>query len=159
MTLTEIVSYPDDSGRDILDELYATLYEKDKYDTAYKRHLQFIIKAVEKVSQSKLSDISDQDTSLTLEIDGQQYTETYTIVKALRKQPIYELRCKFNNNEHLRLLFFEHYFSGTRYIIFTKIFTKSWDPPSDETDVLRDASYEIYKMIRQNPAEYLGEDE
>lgn len=118
-----------------------------------------IITAQTKLRTSQLNDIANRYTTLTISVDGSDYTRRYEVVKTLRKQPIYELRYGFDNNKHLRLLFFPYYYNDIRYLVFTKVFIKTLNPKFDPTDKLRDESYDIYKLVRSNHEEYFGEDD
>jgi len=145
----------DENDADSVGDFIETLAIKSENDREAKMHLLFIDQAFSLLSNQPIETLVNNRTTMTITIDGQKRTKSYTLVKPLRVVPIYELRYALDGNEHIRFLFFPFVYEGQSNYIFVKCFKKTRIPPVDETDVMRDLAYQMYLKIRRNPQIYL----
>ena len=107
------------------------------------------------LSVQSLENLINTRSEITITFNGEQRTRSYHLVKPLRVTPVYELRYGINRNEHLRFLFFPFEFKGISTYVFVKCFVKTRVPNIDETDIMRDLTYEMYKKVKSDPEYYL----
>lgn len=150
-----ILIIKDENGVDSVGDFIENLARQSKTDWEAKMHLLFINRAFRLLSTQPLDDLLNNKTTMTITISGQKRTKSYTLVKPLRLAPIYELRYALNGNQHIRFLFFPFIYKGQSNYIFVKCFIKTRKPPFDETDAMRDLTYQMYLKVRQNPQNYL----
>lgn len=100
--------------------------------------------------------------TLTVTIDGKEYTKSFELIKPLRKENIYELRIDFNNDFeedpfewHFRVIFFPYVFSGDLFHCFVYPFEKTQQVRFNLTDLYRDKAYTLYYDLLQNPGKYI----
>lgn len=74
-------------------------------------------------------------------------------------KPIYELRYAMNENEHLRFTFFPFLYDGIESYVFVKVFTKTLVPPVNETNKMRDLTFQMYLRVFEDPKLYLEGEE
>lgn len=151
----KLVMINDENGEDIVGDFLNDLYESSKYSHTDKLHLMFLHSAFNLLSVQPLEKLMQSRTEMTITLNGEQRTKVYHLVKPLRVKPIYELRYAMNRNEHLRLLFFPIKRKGQSYYVFVKCFIKTRNPKVDETDLMRDLTYQMYLQVKQNPKDYL----
>ncbi len=60
-----------------------------------------------------------------------------------------------NGNEHLRFLFFPIEFKGQSNYVFVKCLIKTRIPNVDETNHMRDLTFQMYKKGKQDPGYYI----
>ncbi len=153
-----IIAIADENEQELVSEFMEQLAEESLHSFEAKMHYLFIQRAFELLSITPLEHLL-QSTELTIKIDGQYRTKRYQIVKPLRVEPIYELRYAMNGNEHLRFTFFPFNYNGSDSYIFVKVFKKTRIPPINETDKMRDLTFEMFKKVSQEPKLYLEGDE
>lgn len=145
----------DENNRDMVGEFLSQLYEESLYSNEAKLHLMFLQSALNLLSVQPLESLLNTRTELTITLNGHPRTKRYELVKPLKVPPIYELRYAMNQNEHLRFLFFPFLHKGESNYIFVKYFKKTLNPKVDETNIMRDLTYEMYKRVCLDPEYYL----
>ncbi|WP_188737192.1 hypothetical protein [Oceanobacillus neutriphilus] len=145
----------DENDQNVVGEYLQNLYEKSKLSPKAKLHLMFLNSAFNLLSVQTLESLINKRTELTITLNGEQRTKHYHLVKPLRLIPIYELRYAMNGNEHLRFLFFPFQHRRQHYYVFVKCFIKMRTPRIDETDKMRNLTFEMYKRVKKNPEYYL----
>lgn len=120
-----------------------------------KLHLMFLNSAFNLLSVQSLENLINTRSEITITFNGEQRAKSYHLVKLLRVIPIYELRYAMNGNKHLRFLFFSFEHKGQSYYVFVKCFVKTRVPNVDETDLMRDLTFQMYKRVKENPEYYL----
>lgn len=154
----QIITIADQNGLDSVGEYLDTLLEQSITDVEAKVHYTFIQLAFNKLSIGNLRTLCREKTQLDIRINNQPRTKRYQLVKLLGVTPVYELRYGINHNEHLRLLFFPILHNGNSYYVFTKAFIKTLVPDKDETDDMRDLTYQMYTEVIQEPNKFLEDD-
>ncbi len=150
-----ILTIDDENGINLVEEFFTRLGEKSKTSKEAKMHLMFLNSAFNLLSVNLLKDLLKEKTEITITIDGKERTKSYQLIKPLRVRPIYELRYAVNGNEHLRFLFFPIAHKGRSNYVFVKCFLKTRDPNVDDTDKMRDLTFEMYKRVKRNPEYYI----
>lgn len=154
-----IITMLDENNQDVVGGFLSQLSQESKYSEEAKLHLMFLQSALNLLSVQPLEDLLNKKTEITITFNGYPRTKRYELVKLLRVVPIYELRYAMSKNEHLRFLFFPFKYENTSNYIFVKYFKKTLIPNVDETNIMRDLTYEMYRKVCSNPGYYLeGED-
>ncbi len=154
-----IITISDENNEDVVGNFFIQLAQESKYSEEAKLHLMFLQSALNLLSVQPLEDLLNKKTEITITFNGYPRTKRYELVKLLKVIPIYELRYAMNKNEHLRFLFFPLTYENTSNYIFIKYFKKTLIPNVDETNTMRDLTYEMYRKVCSNPGYYLeGED-
>ncbi len=154
-----IITISDENNEDVIGNFFTQLAQESKYSEEAKLHLMFLQSALNLLSVQPLEDLLNKKTEITITFNGYPRTKRYELVKLLKVIPIYELRYAMNKNEHLRFLFFPLNYENTSNYIFIKYFKKTLIPNVDETNTMRDLTYEMYRKVCSNPGYYLeGED-
>lgn len=155
INIHNILTINDENDVDSVGDFLETLREEAKTFPEAKMHLLFIERAFSLLSSQPLESLLHRRTTLTITIDGSPRTKSYELVKLLGVNPVYELRYAKNGNRHIRLLFFPYEYNGQSNYVFVKCFVKTKVPPVDETDKMRDLTYQMYLKVCQNPQDYL----
>ncbi|MBD7982979.1 hypothetical protein H9649_00180 [Sporosarcina sp. Sa2YVA2] len=150
-----IITLLDENNQDVVGEFLSQLSKESQYTEEAKLHLMFLHSAFNLLSVQPLENLINTMTEITIILNGHSRTKRYELVKPLKVIPIYELRYAMNQNEHLRFLFFPFQYKGESNYIFVKYFKKTWNPTVDETNEMRDLTYQMYKRVQLNPEFYL----
>lgn len=150
-----LIMINDENGEDVVGDFLNQLYEESLESQDAKLHLMFLNSAFNLLSVQPLDTLINSRTEITITFNGEQRTKSYQLVKPLRVVPIYELRYAMNGNEHLRFLFFPFEHKGQSNYVFVKCFVKTRVPNVDETNVMRDLTYQMYERVKDNPDHYL----
>ncbi|MEB6549660.1 hypothetical protein MXL46_11240 [Heyndrickxia sporothermodurans] len=150
-----LIMINDENGEDVVGDFLNHLYQKSKESDEAKLHLMFLNSAFNLLSVQPLDTLIKRRTEITITFNGEQRTRRYHLVKPLRVIPIYELRYAMSGNEHLRFLFFPFEYKDQSNYVFVKCFIKTLDPNIDETDRMRDLTYQMYERVKENPELYL----
>jgi hypothetical protein len=162
--VAEVISLPYFDGKNGMDEYMSGLVAEGSLDSAIKTG--FILKAIrelEKVPKSSLPDFGkDKFISFELEtdpIEGTIYRLNPKAVKALGKQPIYELRLSVERfNWHFRVTFFPKYHPDTRQLFYCLVdpFEKEGidEGIEDPTDFFKDRAYSVYTEVIRDFNQY-----
>lgn len=150
-----IIFINDENNEDIVGSFLTRLQDDSIHSEDDKLHLIFLQSAFNLLGTRPLDELINKKTELTVTIDGFQKTKSYGLIKPLRVNPIYELRYAKNDNEHVRFLFFPIIYKGISYYVFVKAFVKTRKPSVDDTDMMRDLTYKMYRKVIQNPEYYL----
>ncbi|MCJ7842309.1 hypothetical protein MUB24_15680 [Lederbergia sp. NSJ-179] len=151
----KLIMINDENDEDVVGGFLNKLYEESKQSQDAKLHLMFLQSAFNLLSVQSLENLINTRSELTITFNGEERTKHYHLVKPLRVIPIYELRYAMNGNKHLRFLFFPFEFKGQSHYVFVKCFVKTRVPNVDETDIMRDLTYQMYKRVKENPEYYL----
>ena len=153
-----IITIADENNQEVVSDFLERLRQQSFHSAEAKMHLLFILRALDLLTVTPLSVLQD-NVEITIDLDGMERTKRYEIVKPLGVKPIYELRYGLNENEHLRFTFFPFFYDGVESYVFVKVFKKTKQPPSDETDQMRDLTFQMFQRVLANPELYLkGED-
>lgn len=150
-----LIMIEDENGENIVEDFIKQLSDESLVSQDAKLHLQFLSSAFNLLSVQPLDSLINSRTEMTISINGEQRTKSYQLVKPLRVVPVYELRYAMNRNEHLRFLFFPFEYEGESNYVFVKCFIKTRIPNVDETDRMRDLTYQMYQRVKANPVYYL----
>ncbi|MEK5071768.1 hypothetical protein [Sporosarcina sp. FSL K6-1508] len=155
MKLHEIITVVDENNQDMIGEYLDNLLTDSVSSEKAKIHFTFLQKIFEKLAYSNLEILCSEKTQLDIKVNGQSFTKRYEIIKPLRKAPVYEVRYGLSRNEHLRLLFFPFTFEKVSYYIFVKVVVKTLIPDVNETNAMRDLTYNVYLDVKRTPKKYL----
>ncbi|TDQ39258.1 hypothetical protein EV213_108210 [Aureibacillus halotolerans] len=152
----------DENGEKPLQDYLEILAETALNSHVDKVKYLFIMKALEylatvpkKILPSNNS-VEETPTTTTLEVkvDKQTYSQTFRLVKALRRSPIFELRLSIANfNWHFRIIFFPKYHENKLYYCLTFPFEKR-KSDVDPTDEFRDRAYDIFKSLQTQGTQF-----
>ncbi|MEK5149099.1 hypothetical protein MKX53_19130 [Psychrobacillus sp. FSL K6-4615] len=154
-----IITITDENDIDSVGEYLDALLFASKTNQNDMIHYTFLQLAFNKLSLANLKTLCRERTQLDIMVNGFPRTKKYQLVKPLGVVPIYELRYGISHNEHLRLLFFPIQHKGESYYVFTKAFIKTLEPDVDETDHMRNLSYQMYAEVIKEPTKYLEDDD
>ena len=155
MKLHEIITIEDENNQDMIGMYMDMLLTESITSEKAKVHYTFLQKIFEELALGNLETLCAEKTQLDITVNGQPYTKKYEIVKPLRKAPVYELRYGLSGNEHLRLLFFPFTFENISYYLFVKVVVKTLIPNVNETNAMRDLTFNVYLDVKKNPKKYL----
>jgi len=150
-----IITLLDENNQDVVGGFLTQLSLESQYSEDAKLHLMFLQSIFNLLSVQPLENLLNTMTEITITFNGYPRTKRYELLKPLKVVPIYELRYAMNRNEHLRFVFFPYLYKEASNYVFVKYFKKTLIPNVDETDNMRDLTYEMYKRVRLNPEYYL----
>ena len=153
-----IIAIADENDQDVVTDYLSMLDEESLHSLEAKTHRLFLQKAFELLNVTPLNQLQNS-IELTIKVNGESRTKRYEVVKPLAVKPIYELRYAMNENEHLRFTFFPFLYKGIESYVFVKVFIKTKRPPVDETDRMRDLTYDMFQNVLSNPKLYLEGEE
>lgn len=153
-----IITITDENDIDSVGEYLDALLLASKTNQEDMIHYAFLQVALNKLAIANLKTLCRERTQLDIKINGFPRTKRYQLVKPLGIIPIYELRYGITHNEHLRFLFFPIQHEGESYYVFTKAFIKTLEPDIDETDHMRNLSYQMYAEVIKEPTKFLEGD-
>lgn len=153
-----LIMIDDKNGIDVVGKFLMQLNMGSKHSFEAKLHLMFLHSAFNLLSVEPLEELTGGYTQLLITFEGQDKIKSYELVKALRVSPVHELRYAMNGNEHLRFLFFPFEFKGQSNYIFVEYFKITRSPNIDDTNIIRDLTYQMYLKVRQKPEYYLSEE-
>lgn len=161
ITIAEIISLPDEFGKDLIEDLFEHLGNQGTHQA--KVQLGFLVEMMddlaERIDKKDLPEMDDEQGlsfDLETEVDGITYNRKFWAVKALQKAPIYELRLNIReHNYRLRITFFPKYHNDQLYYCFVFPFLKVDDGKKDtQTDHYKKRTYAIYQDLMQNFENY-----
>ncbi|WP_078598553.1 hypothetical protein [Evansella clarkii] len=156
--IAHVVSIKDSYGNEQVEQFRTDLISEAKYNEKGLIKLKFFLRALNYTQNIGKNQLHLHETTLSITSQGTEYEKTFTLFKALRKQPIYELRLNFPEyGSWIRATFFPTYYEGQLYYCFVKAFTKTKKPEYDPTDTMIDETYRVYQQVRSNPEAYLSE--
>lgn len=156
-----IKSLPDESGKEQMTDFISSLAQRATQSHEEKVKYQFLMTSLTRLSVIEKSQLPGSNnrffTTLEIDVDGQNYSKRFELIKDLRKQPIYELRINIREyNWRFRAIFFPKYHGGTLYYCFTFPFLK-YPEKLDPTNEMRDRTLRIYQQIKIKPENYFDE--
>lgn len=158
MNYRPIIAIADENNEDIVNDYLIQLNEESLSSLDAKTHRLFIQKAFDLLNVTPLNKLQDY-TELTILVNGEERTKRYEIIKPLGVKPIYELRYAMNENEHLRFTFFPFLYKEVESYVFVKVFKKTLIPPVNETNKMRDLTYQMFLKVLKDPKLYLEGEE
>lgn len=153
-----IIAIADENEQELVADFLTQLDEESLTSVNAKTDRLFIQKAFDLLNVTPLNKLQDY-TEITILVDGQARTKRYEIIKPLGIKPIYELRYAMNENEHIRFIFFPFLYKGVESYVFVKVFKKTLIPPVDETNTMRDLTYQMFLRVYKEPKLYLEGEE
>lgn len=167
--VAEVISLPDLNGVDQMTDYMSMLFEDPTKDSLIK--IGFITKAMDALATVPKAQLPHRGRDaegnhyfvgfeLTTDpIDGVEYTLRPKAIKALRAEPIYELRLSVERlNWHFRATFFPKYHPDTNQLFYCLVnpFEKEGkegdnDDPTDEN---MQETYEVFKQVRAHFDDY-----
>lgn len=155
ITKHNIITMLDENDQDVVGEFLSKLSQESQDSEEAKLHLMFLQSAFNLLSVQPLGNLLNTMTEIRITFNGYPRTKRYELIKPLKTVPVYELRYAMNRNEHLRFLFFPIQYKQASNYVFVKYFKKTLIPNVDETNEMRDLTYEMYQRVVLEPKYYL----
>lgn len=157
-----VISWPNEYGIKQFDNFFKALQNRAKGSHNDLIKFAYVLSAIDFMRLVSLDMLPGSEEErfiqeLEIELDGVTYSQSFELIKPLKKDNIYELRIDFTQNFYwrFRVIFFPYVHNGDLFHCFVFPFEKVRQVRFNLTDRFRDKAFERYYDLQNDPGKYV----
>ncbi|WP_144461169.1 hypothetical protein [Siminovitchia fortis] len=158
-----VISWPNQYGVKQFDDYLKTLQNRAQRSHNDAVKFAFVLNAIDFMRFVSLDMLPQNEeerfmAELKIELGGKTYSQSFRLIKPLRKENIYELRIDFSEKFYwrFRTIFFPYVHNGDLFHCFVFPFEKTQQVKFNLTDHFRDKAFALYHDLQNDPGKYVN---